>query len=57
MQKICRKYAINMQVYAQNMHKYAIKKYARICINMHKICNKYATNMQRYAKSVNINLL
>ena len=64
MQKMCRKYAENMQkiciymqVYAQNMHKYASKKYARICTNMHKICKKYATNMQRYAKSVNINLL
>jgi hypothetical protein len=53
MQKIC----IYKQVYAQSMHKYAIKKYARICTNMHKICKKYASNMQRYATSVNIDLL
>ena len=53
MHKIC----LYMQVYAQDMHKYAIKKYARICKDMLKICMKYAINMQRYATPANIDLL
>ena len=48
MHKIC----TNMQLRLEEL-----KKYARICINMHKMCKKYATNMQKYATSVNINLL
>jgi predicted component of viral defense system (DUF524 family) len=31
------------------MHKYAVRKYAKICKNMQKICMKYAINMQKYA--------
>ena len=56
MQIVCFPYAIhmlnicsNMQEYDKNMHKYAIVKYAQICMNMQKICTKYAQiciNMQ-----------
>ena len=57
MHKICYPYAIhmpnicsNMQEYDKNMHKYAIVKYAQICMNMQKIC----TNMQQYARPLYI---
>ena len=39
-----------MQEYDKNMHKYAIVKYAQICMNMQKICTKYAQNMHQYAR-------
>ena len=49
MQKICNKYAINMQVYAQNMQLRNMQEYAHICMkyaslrNMQEICK----DMQR----------
>ena len=54
MNSIC----IHIQIYAQNMHKYAIKvctifknmyKYAKMCINMQNICKNYGLYMQKHA--------
>ena len=60
MHKICKKvcfpYAIhmlnicsNMQEYDKNMHKYAIAKYAQICMNMQNM-HKTCTDMHQYAR-------
>ena len=50
--EICKKYALNMQVYTQNMHK--IWHYIDINMqNMQNICTKYADickNMKSYHK-------
>ena len=45
MQEICKKYARNMQKYAENMQKIC-RKYAP---DMQKYAIKYAENMQEYA--------
>ena len=57
-QEIFKNYALNVRVYAQNMHSichyidFNMQIMQNICTKYGDVCKKYANNMHKYAQSL-----